>query len=397
MAIPTIKDFLRLESASGLLLMGAAVLAMLVANSPLSVYYDMLLGLEGTVALGTFSLSKPALLWINDLWMAVFFLLVGLEVKREFIAGELRTLGQAALPLFGALGGMVVPVAVYLFFNLGDPVNVKGWAIPAATDIAFALGLLSLFGSRVPVALKIFLASLAIFDDLAAIIIIALFYTEGLSVTSLGIAAACLVALFVMNRRGVERLAAYFLVGVILWIAVLKSGVHATLAGVVLAMFIPFKARDGREISGQLEHDLHPWVAYLVLPVFAFMNAGVNLSGVSLQDFAHPVALGIGLGLFVGKQAGVFGFCWLAVKLGLARRPEGASWLQVHGIALLCGVGFTMSLFIGSLAFEQGGPDYMITDRIGVLGGSLLSALAGMVVLKLALPASRKVEPGKTG
>lgn len=385
MPVHTIKEFLRLESASGILLMGAAVLAMLVANSPLSVYYDMLLNVQGTVAVGDFEISKPTLLWINDLWMAVFFLLVGLEVKREFVAGELRTLKQAALPAIGALGGMLVPVGVYLFFNINDPVNVKGWAIPAATDIAFALGLLSLFGKRVPVALKIFLATLAIFDDLAAIIIIALFYTEGMSLVSLLFASACLVVLFAMNRRGIERPAAYFIVGAILWVAVLKSGVHATLAGVALAFFIPYQHRDGSPLSENLEHSLHPWVAYLILPVFAFTNAGVNLAGITLDDFLHPVALGIALGLFAGKQVGIFGLCWLAVKTGLARMPEGTNWLQVYAVALLCGVGFTMSLFIGSLAFEQGGPDYVVTDRIGILSGSLLSAIAGMVALRFAL------------
>ncbi len=392
MPIQTVKEFLRLESASGILLMLAAALAMLVANSPLSVYYDALLGLQGAVSLGTFSLSKPALLWINDLWMAVFFLLVGLEVKREILTGELSSLKQAALPLFAAAGGMLVPVAVYLFLNANDPVNAKGWAIPAATDIAFALGLLSLFGSRVPPALKIFLVSLAIFDDLAAIVVIALFYTSGLSPTSLLLGAFCLVVLFVMNRRGIDRPGAYMVVGVILWIAVLKSGVHATLAGVALAFFIPYRRHDGGELSERLEHDLHPWVAYLILPVFAFTNAGVDLSGITLDDLLHPVALGISLGLFVGKQLGVFGFCWLAVKLGLARKPEGTDWMQLYGVALLCGVGFTMSLFIGSLAFEQGGPDYIVTDRLGILGGSLLSAAASLVVLKLALPSAAPEE-----
>lgn len=385
MPIHTIKDFLRLESASGILLMGAAVLAMLVANSPLAPFYNMLLEIKGGFTLGGFSLQKPALLWINDLWMAVFFLLVGLEVKREFVAGELSSMKQAALPAIGALGGMLVPVGIYLFFNAGDAVNVKGWAIPSATDIAFALGLLSLFGDRVPVGLKVFLASLAIFDDLAAIIIIAIFYTDGMSLLSLGVAGLSLVVLLVMNRRGVERPAAYFIVGIVLWIAVLKSGVHATLAGVALAMFIPYRRKDGSSLSEDLEHGLHPWVAYLVLPVFAFTNAGVDLSGITLDDFLHPVALGIGLGLFVGKQLGVFVFCWLAVMLGLAARPEGTRWGELYAVALLCGVGFTMSLFIGALAFEQGGPDYMVTDRIGILAGSILSAIAGMLVLKLTL------------
>lgn len=390
MPIQTVKEFLRLESASGILLMAAAALALVVANSPLSPYYELLLGVQGTVAVGALTISKPALLWINDLWMAVFFFLIGLEVKREFVAGELRTLKQAALPLIGAAGGMVVPVGIYLFFNYDDPVNVKGWAIPGATDIAFALGLLSLFGSRVPIALKVFLASLAIFDDLAAIVIIALFYTEGLSLSSLVVSAVCLVVLFTMNRRRVDHVGGYFIIGAILWIAVLKSGVHATLAGVALAFLIPFRRRDGGELAEKLEHDLHPWVAYLVLPVFAFTNAGVDLSGLTLEDLLHPVALGIGLGLFVGKQLGVFGFCWIAVKLGLARQPEGARWAQLYGVSLLCGVGFTMSLFIGSLAFQQGGPDYLVTDRVGILGGSLLSAIAGMVVLKLALPAGTR-------
>lgn len=387
--ITTIRDFLRTESSSGILLMLAAALAMLVANSPWSVYYDMLLQVEGSVAIGNLAISKPTLLWVNDFWMSIFFLVVGLEVKREFVAGELASFRQAALPAIGALGGMLVPVAVYLFFNFDDPVNVKGWAIPAATDIAFALGLLSLFGDRVPLSLKVFLASLAIFDDLAAIIIIALFYTDGLSVFSLAVAAGCITALWILNRRGVDRLGAYFIIGAILWVATLKSGVHATLAGVVLAMFIPYRRRDGSALSEQLEHDLHPWVAFLILPVFAFANAGVRLAGLTLEDLLHPVALGIGLGLFVGKQVGVFLLCWLSVKFKLAELPAGTNWGQVYGVALLCGVGFTMSLFIGSLAFEQGGPDYMVTDRLGILGGSLLSALLALVVLRFSLPRKR--------
>lgn len=385
MPVQAIKHFLKTESSSGILLMIAAAAAMIVANSPLSVYYDMLLGLPGTIAIGDFSISKPALLWINDLWMAIFFLVVGLEVKREFVAGELRSWKQAALPAAGAAGGMLVPVAVFLYFNASDPVNVKGWAIPAATDIAFALGLLSLFGDRVPLALKVFLASLAIFDDLAAIIIIAVFYTEDLSLLSLAIAALCIGLLWLLNYRRIDRLGAYFIVGAILWVATLKSGVHATLAGVALALFIPYQRRDGGELSEKLEHDLHPWVAFLILPVFAFTNAGVKLTGLTVDEFLHPVAIGIALGLFAGKQIGVFGFCWLAVKLKVAELPANANWGQVYGVALLCGVGFTMSLFIGSLAFEQGGPDYVVTDRIGILAGSVLSALAGLLVLKFSL------------
>jgi NhaA family Na+:H+ antiporter len=385
MPLQATKDFLKTESAGGILLMFAAGLAMIIANSPLVLYYDMLLGVKGTVGIGSFTVSKPTLLWINDFWMAIFFLLIGLEVKREIIDGELRSLRQAALPAFGALGGMVVPVGFYLLFNMNDAVNVKGWAIPAATDIAFALGLLSLFGSRVPLSLKVFLATLAIFDDLAAIVIIALFYTSGLSLLSLGVAAICVAALVLLNFRGVDRLGAYFIIGAILWVATLKSGVHATLAGVVLAFFIPYRDRAGNDVAQKLEHDLHPWVAFLILPAFAFANAGVSLAGITLDDLLHPVALGIALGLFAGKQLGVFLFSWVAVKLRMAERPSDTSWTQIYGAGLLCGVGFTMSLFIGSLAFEQGGPDYMVTDRLGILGGSLLSALAGMLVLKLSL------------
>ncbi len=389
-ALKPLQDFLRLEAAGGLLLMAATAVALVAANSPLAGPYAALLDLPLEFRIGGFAIAKPLLLWINDGLMAVFFFLVGLELKRELIEGHLSSLRRASLPAFAALGGMLAPAALYAALNRGDPVALRGWAIPTATDIAFALGVLSLLGSRVPSALKAFLLSVAIFDDLGAIIVIALFYTDGLSLLSLAVAAVLVLGLAGLNRAGVTRPAAYLLIGVPLWVAVLKSGVHATLAGVVVAMFIPLRARPGSPAAApapepllrRLEHALHPWVAFGVLPVFAFANAGVPLAGLSLADALHPVPLGIAGGLFVGKQIGVLAMSGLAVRLGLASRPDGVGWRQLYGTALLCGVGFTMSLFIASLAFEQGGPAYSGAERLGILGGSLLSGLAGYVVLR---------------
>jgi NhaA family Na+:H+ antiporter len=295
------------------------------------------------------------------------------------------------LPAVGAVGGMVVPALLYIFVNWGDGVALKGWAIPAATDIAFALGILTLLGKRVPTSLKVFLVSLAIFDDVGAIVIIALFYSEGISAAALTVSSAAVAVLFVMNRRGVSEFAPFLFVGLVLWIAVLKSGVHATLAGVILAMFIPMKHRDRPDYSPlrTLEHDLHTAVAFFILPVFAFVNAGIHLFGVSLDYVLHSVSVGAGVGLFVGKQIGVFGFCWLAIKLGIARLPQGSGWAGLYGIALLCGVGFTMSLFIGSLAFEyvdSSGFD----ERIGIVAGSLLSGFAGYFILRRTFPRDRQ-------
>ncbi|NCQ35526.1 Na+/H+ antiporter NhaA, partial [bacterium] len=354
--------------------------------------YKAFLDLPFEIRIGAFGLAKPLLLWINDGLMAVFFFLVGMELKREVVEGHLSSPRQASLPAFAAFGGMLVPAALYVVFNRGDSIALKGWAIPTATDIAFALGVLSLLGKRVPTALKAFLLSVAIFDDLGAILVIALFYTANLSVLSLAIAGVLVLGLACLNRFGVTRPAAYFLLGIPLWVAVLKSGVHATLAGVVLAMFIPLKVSEkippeppSKSLLRHLEHTLHPWVAFGVLPIFAFANAGVSIGGLSLGDMLHPVPLGIVTGLFLGKQIGILALSWLAVRLGVASAPEGVGWWQIYGTALLCGIGFTMSLFITSLAFEQGGASFLGLERLGILIGSLVSGLLGYVVLKLSL------------
>ncbi len=380
-----IREFLRLEAASGIILVIAAALAMALANSPLGTYYTGLFDVPVVVQVGALSIAKPLLLWINDGLMAIFFLLVGLEIKREIREGELADRDQAMLPCIAALGGMVVPAVIYAALNWGDAVHMRGWAIPTATDIAFALGVLALLGNRVPVALKVFLTALAIIDDLGAIVIIALFYTHGLSVTSLVLAAVALAVLGALNRMNVVRVSAYVVVGVILWVCVLKSGVHATLAGVAIAMAIPM--RDPKEPESSplmdVEHKLHVWVAYGILPLFAFANAGVSLAGLSLASLFDTLPFGIALGLFLGKQIGVFGATWLAVKSGLSRRPEATNWPQIYGASQLAGIGFTMSLFIGTLAFNS--PEQAAQVRIGVLGGSLVSALVGYLFLRAVL------------
>ncbi|MCA9783420.1 MAG: Na+/H+ antiporter NhaA [Candidatus Cloacimonetes bacterium] len=390
-----LQDFLRLEASGGLLLMLATVLAMSVANSPLAAHYLSLLDMPVQMRIGALDLHKPLILWINDGLMAVFFLLVGMELKREIVEGHLSSLRQASLPAFAAIGGMVAPALFYLVFNRGDAIATRGWAVPTATDIAFALGVLTLLGPRVPAALKAFLLSIAIFDDLGAIIVIALFYTAELSMGSLAIAGAMIGGLALLNRAGVTRPVFYILLGIPLWVAVLKSGVHATLAGVVLAMFIPLGTTGNKHGSNaghsplkDLEHALHPWVAFGVLPIFAFANAGVPLGGFTLADTLHPVPLGIVSGLFLGKQVGVMLACWIAVKLGLAARPDGIGWGPLYGAALLCGIGFTMSLFIASLAFEQGGMDWQGLERLGILVGSLISGVAGYFVLRTSLKES---------
>ena len=391
--LAAIREFLRLESAAGMLLVIAGGLAMLAANTSLAGLYEALLEVPFGVRLGNLRLDKPLLLWINDLLMAIFFLLVGLEIKREVVMGELSSAAKIALPAFAAVGGMLVPVALYASLNWQDPVGIRGWAIPAATDIAFALGALALFGSRVPLGLKVFLMTLAVLDDLAAIVVIALFYSGDLSMTALTGAAAAVIALFALNRCRVTRIAAYMLVGALLWLCVLKSGVHATLAGVVTAFCIP--ARDSRDPERSplrtLEHSLHPWVAYAILPVFAFANAGVPLAGLSFADLLEPIPLGIVLGLVVGKQLGVFVFAAAAIRLGLARLPEGVDLRQIYGTALLCGIGFTMSLFIGSLAFEGLASEAGVSDRLGILLGSMTSAVAGCLVLRSVLPRAMTV------
>ena len=382
------REFMQLESAGGILLLIAAVLAMLIANSPLSGTYDVLLNTTVAVQIGAFAISKPLLLWINDGLMAVFFFLIGLEIKREIVEGELSSMSQVVLPGMGALGGMIVPAALYAWFNWGDPVAMDGWAIPVATDIAFALALLSVFGARVPTSLKVFLLTLAIFDDLAAIVIIAVFYSGDLSLGALMVGATALIIAFAMNRLGVSATSSYILLGVVLWVAVLKSGVHATLAGVLIALFVPMRDSQGRSPVRELEHDLHGPVAFAILPVFAFANAGLSLSGMSPGDLAHPVTLGVIAGLLLGKPIGILLFVGLAVAIGIARLPRDVSWPQLLGIAFACGIGFTMSLFIAGLAFEHGSGDYFNGDRLGIVVGSVLSAVAAFGLLKLSLPRS---------
>ena len=380
------REFLRLESAGGLLLVAAALLALLLANTPLAELYTRLLGLKLTVMIESVGVSKPLLLWVNDGLMAVFFLLVGLELKREVVEGELSRPEQIALPALAAVGGLVVPAVIYWLVNRGNPEGLNGWAVPTATDIAFALAVLTLLGNRVPASLKVFLTTIAIFDDVAAIIIIAIFYSGDLSTSALVAAGVGVAALFALNRMGVKSLAAYLIIGIFIWFFVLKSGVHATLAGIAVAAFIPLKGGDEHSPSRHLEHILHPWVAFGVLPLFAFANAGLALDGVGLNDVMGTVSTGIILGLLVGKQIGVFGMTALIIGLGLARKPEGASWAMLYGVALLCGIGFTMSLFIGSLAFEHGGFSNIAALKIGVISGSVASAFCGWLVLHLSLP-----------
>jgi NhaA family Na+:H+ antiporter len=390
------RDFLRLESASGILLVAAAVLAMLVANSPFVGLYESLVELPVEIRVGDFEIAKPLLLWINDGLMALFFLMIGLELKREIIEGQLSDLRQASLPAIAALGGMLVPALIYVWINQADEIALQGWAIPAATDIAFALAVLTLLGDRVPLSLRLLLVSIAIFDDVGAIIIIALFYTSDLSVTALSTAAACLAVLYFFNRRGIMEKIPYLLVGAVMWTAVLKSGVHATLAGLVLALFIPIRdASTAPSPLHELEHDLHTAIAFAILPVFAFANAGIPLQDVSWIYLLHPVSLGISMGLFIGKQTGVLLFSWVAVRAGISRLPDDLNWLHVYGTAMLCGVGFTMSLFIGSLAFESTGVNLLFDERIGIIVGSLLSAAGGYFVLRKTLPVRNALTPTK--
>jgi NhaA family Na+:H+ antiporter len=392
MPLTALKNFLRMEASGGILLMIAAVLALLVANSAVAPYYTTFFETHLVIGFGDLKLDKSLIHWVNDGLMAIFFLLVGLEIKREVMRGELSTPSKAALPVIAAIGGMVAPALVYVAFNFGDPVTMRGWAIPAATDIAFALGILMLLGARAPLSLKIFLTALAIIDDLGAIVIIALFYTEDLSMTALYAGLGCVAVLAVLNLAGVRKMAPYVIVGVILWICVLKSGVHATLAGVALALAIPLgeRGKDHKDLAGHLEHELHPWVAFAILPLFAFANAGVSLQGLTVAQLLAPVPLGIALGLFIGKQIGVMGCVWLGGRLKLCKLPEDVTWMHIYGISLLTGIGFTMSLFIGTLGFEHH-PEYADDIRIGVLGGSLLSGLAGYFVLRFIAPKAEQV------
>ncbi|RZV33901.1 MAG: Na+/H+ antiporter NhaA [Chromatiales bacterium] len=394
MPVTALKNFLRLESSAGVLLVIATIGALIVSNSPLSSLYERLLSVPLIVALGDLVVNKPLLLWINDGLMALFFFLIGLEVKREILEGQLSSRDQLLLPAAGAVGGFLLPAAIYAAINWGNPETIDGWAIPAATDIAFALGVLMLLGSRVPIGLKMFLTSIAIFDDIAAIVVIAIFYTQDLSVFALVAGVLGVATLVVLNRLGVTRIAVYATIGIIVWLCVLKSGVHATLAGFAVACTIPLKSRDSAASPlRHLEHSLHPWVAYLILPLFAFANAGVSFSGVSGDALLGPVSIGIAAGLFIGKQLGVFSIVWLAVKLKLAALPQGSNWLSIYGVALLTGIGFTMSLFIGSLAFERGAFDQLAATRVGVLVGSVLSAVGGYLLLRHALKLPTEIAP----
>jgi len=380
-----IEEFIKKESSGGILLIFATILALVLSNTFIAPMYESFLHIPVEIRIGSLHLDKSLYHWVNDGLMAVFFLLIGLEVKREILEGHLSSLKQVALPGVAAIGGMVVPAVIFMAFNQNNPVAANGWAIPTATDIAFALGILSLLGNRVPVSLKIFLMALAIIDDLGAIIIIALFYTSGLHTLSIVIAFIALAVLILLNMLGVSKKAAYFIVGSILWVSVLKSGIHATLAGVALAFTIPLNAKDENRQTfsplKEIEHDLHYWVAFLILPLFAFVNAGVNITKISFDQMAGAVPMGIMLGLFVGKQLGVFGFSFLAIKLKLAKLPDESNWLQLYGVSILTGIGFTMSLFIVSLAFTDDSI-FQYTDKLAILIGSFISGLIGYFVLK---------------
>lgn len=380
----SLEEFLKKESASGIILMFATALALIIANSPLSPIYDQLIELPVVVQIGELLIDKPLLLWINDGLMAIFFFLVGLELKREIREGELSDPANLILPASGAIGGMLVPAATYIYFTWGDPIAMSGWAIPAATDIAFALGILALLGSRIPLSLKVFLVTLAIIDDIGAIVIIALFYSSNISSGPLIVSAICIAFLWWMNKRGVQQVPSYILVGLVLWVAMLKSGVHATLAGVILAFFIPMRDPDNPQRSPvkELEHSLHPAVSFVILPVFAFANSGIDLFSISMESVFHPVTFGIVMGLFVGKQLGVFVFAAAAIKLKLTKLPDDINWAQLYGVSALCGVGFTMSLFIGSLAFEETGTNLLFDERLGILCGSIASAIVGYLILR---------------
>jgi len=380
-----ITTFIKNDTTAGLLLVVATILALIMQNSPLSEIYNSFLHTPVAIKVGNLEIAKPLLLWVNDGLMAIFFFLIGLEVKREVIEGHLSSISKVTLPIIAAIGGMLIPALIYIAFNGKDSFALNGWAIPTATDIAFALGILALLGSRVPSSLKIFLMALAIIDDLGAIVIIALFYTSELSSLSITVAAISLVVLFIMNRLKVVRKAAYILVGIVLWVSVLKSGVHATLAGVALAFMIPLNSKDknGKDFSmlKEMEHGLHYWVALFILPLFAFVNAGVSLEGVAFEDMTNSVPLGIMLGLFLGKQLGVFGFSFIAIKLGLAKLPDSSNFKQLYGVAILTGIGFTMSLFIDSLAFNDT-QIYHYADKLAILVGSFTSGLLGYFTLK---------------
>ncbi|MFT5296844.1 MAG: NhaA family Na+:H+ antiporter [Colwellia sp.] len=376
------KQFIQTDASSGIILVLAALLALIMANSFFSANYNAFLEFPVSVTLGTFAISKPLVLWVNDGLMALFFFVVGLEIKRELFYGQLSSPDQIVLPFLAAVAGILFPALIYVAFNYQDAVAMNGWAIPSATDIAFALGIFILFGKHLPPSLKLFLLSVAIIDDIGAVIIIAIFYSQELATNSLIVASIGLIVLVIFNRLKLENQTPFILVSVIVWAAVLKSGVHATLAGFVVAWFIPIARDKAKSMSYQIEHSLHSWIAFFVLPLFAFANAGVGLTGVTIDELITPVSIGIIGGLFIGKQFGIFLACYVAVKLKLCQLPKDATWTQLYGVCLLCGVGFTMSLFIGSLAFEEQGLAYQTQVKVGVLVGSLVSAVAGAYLLQ---------------
>ena len=384
-----IQKFIRFEAAGGILLGIATVFALFVKNSPISWTYDAMLSFPIAVGVSGFGIDKPLILWINDGLMAIFFLLVGLEIKREILEGELSSRDQIALPAFAALGGLAIPALIYSYLNWGDAQAIRGWAVPAATDIAFALGVILLLGKRIPESLKVCLVAIAILDDLVAILIIALFYTENLSVFALLLGLLAVVVLALLNRFRVNHILPYLLAGLFLWVCVLKSGVHATLAGVVVAFFIPLNKSEPLSPLRTLEHQLHPWVSFAILPIFAFANAGVSLQGLSLEVLTNPITLGIVAGLFFGKQIGIMSFTAFCVALKICKLPAGVNWRQYYGMALVTGIGFTMSLFIGTLAFTQ--EEHLTYVRLGVLVGSALSGLFGCAVLLLTTKPRKQI------
>lgn len=381
-----IRKFLRLEAAGGLLLIIAAIVALIMANSPFQGLYQQFLDIPITLKISTLELDKPLILWINDFLMAIFFLVVGLEVKRELLEGSLAGRDKAIFPAIAALGGMIAPALIYLLFNGADDVTRQGWAIPAATDIAFALGVMALLGKRVPTELKVFLLALAIIDDLGVIVIIAFFYTSSVSMIALGLSALCIALLIMMNWRRVENTAAYLIIGLILWVCILKSGVHATLAGVIVGFLIPLRGTNGTKPSEELEHVLHPWVAYMILPIFAFVNSGVQLGGITFDGLMSTLPLGVAAGLLFGKPLGIFLFSWISIKLGFAKLPESMNLKQVFAVSVLCGIGFTMSIFITGLAFDGLDDSYSTYSRLGILIGSTLAAFLGYFLLRVVLP-----------
>lgn len=375
------KQFIQTDASSGIILVLAALLALIMANSFFSESYSAFLAFPVSITLGAFEISKPLVLWINDGLMALFFFVVGLEIKRELFYGQLSQPDQIVLPFLAAIAGIMFPALIYVAFNYQDAIAMNGWAIPSATDIAFALGIFILFGKHLPPSLKLFLLSVAIIDDIGAVIIIAVFFSDQVATNSLVIASIGLAILFVFNRMQLTNKAPFILVSVVIWAAVLKSGVHATLAGFAVAWFIPIARDKTKSMSYQIEHGLHPWIAFFILPVFAFANAGVGLMDATIDELFTPVSIGIIAGLFVGKQLGIFITCFVAIKLKLCKLPKDATWTQLYGVCLLCGVGFTMSLFIGSLAFEQQGLAYQTQVKVGVLVGSLMSATLGAYLL----------------